>query len=210
MRRSSIVLMLCLLAVVGAWLFWPHSVQVPTRDEGVAATGGSAATAAEAAKLSATNDARAASVKPALPTLNTNKLAFRLANTTNSIRQLEATPHAILLANAFIDTEQPLDLNIPAHLKSAGDPGAYIVQARGVVDVHFRAALAAVGAQIVSYIPNNAYLVRASAGEMGALQRSPLVQAVLPYEPYYKLQSSLLGLAVNAQALPPGTALTLG
>src|ERR1017187_6167799 len=210
MRRSSIVLMLCLLAMVGAWLFWPHNVQVPTRDEGVAATGGSAATPAAPVKLSATKAAGTASVKPALPTLNTNKLAFRLANTTNSIRQLEAAPHAILLANAFIDTEQPLDLNIPAHLKSAGDPGAYIVQARGVVDVHFRAALAAVGAQIVSYIPNNAYLVRASAGEMGTLQRSPLVQAVLPYEPYYKLQSSLLGLAVNAQALPPGTALTLG
>src|ERR1019366_8961756 len=126
MRRSSIVLMLCLLAVVGAWLFWPHSMQVPTRDEGVAATGSTAAPAA-AANISATNATATVAAAPVLPTLNTNKLAFRLANTTNSIRQLEATPHAILLANAFIDTEQPLDLNIPAHLKSAGDPGAYIV-----------------------------------------------------------------------------------
>src|ERR1017187_6051930 len=146
MRRSSIVLMLCLLAMVGAWLFWPHNVQVPTRDEGVAATGGSAATAAEAVKLSATKAPGTASVKPALPTLNTNKLAFRLANTTNSFKQLQATPHAILLANAFIDTEKPLDLKIPAHLKAAGDPGAYIVQARSVTDARFRATLAAAGA----------------------------------------------------------------
>src|ERR1039458_5482949 len=108
MRRSSIVLMLCLLAVVGAWLFWPRSVPVPKRTGGGAATGGSAATAA-AVKLSATKAAGTPSVKPAFPTLNTNKLAFRLANTTNSIRQLEATPHGILLANAFIPTEQPLD-----------------------------------------------------------------------------------------------------
>src|ERR1017187_9353455 len=130
MRRSSIVLMLCLLAVVGAWLFWPRSVPVPTRGARGAATGSTAAPAA-AVKLPATKAAGTASVKPAFPTLNTSKLAFRLANTTNSIRQLEAAPHAILLVNAFIDPEQSLDLNIPAHLKSAGDPGAYIVQARG-------------------------------------------------------------------------------
>ena len=36
------------------------------------------------------------------------------------------------------------------------------------------------------------------------LAGSPLVQAVLPYEPYYKLQSSLLGLAVDAEAAAAG------
>ncbi len=51
---------------------------------------------------------------------------------------------------------------------------------------------------------------RLTAGGAGALAGSPLVQAVLPYEPYYKVQSSLLGLAVEQQPLPPGTALNLG
>ncbi|MGA2248307.1 MAG: LamG-like jellyroll fold domain-containing protein, partial [Verrucomicrobiota bacterium] len=156
-----------------------------------------------------TNGSAGASVAK-FPTLNTNKLAYRLSNTTNTLRQLQAKPHAILLANALIDTDKPLDLKIPAHLRSQGNPGAYIVQARGPIGAAFRAALAAARGGIVSYIPNNAYLVNLEAAAAGQLAGNPTVQAVLPYEPYYKLQSSLLGLAVNGEPLPPGTALTLG
>jgi alpha-tubulin suppressor-like RCC1 family protein/subtilisin-like proprotein convertase family protein len=202
MRKKVSLILSGLLAGAGAWLFWPHAGPQTTGRSDLVANGSTAA----AAKNSAAN----AAAKPSFATLNTNKLAFRLSNTTNSLRQLEATPHAILLANAFIDTDKPLDLKMPANLKAAGDPGAYIVQARGTVNAPFRAALAQAGAQIVSYIPNNAYLVRLTAGEAGALAGSPLVQAVLPYEPYYKLQSSLLGLAAGGQTLPPGTALNLG
>jgi subtilisin-like proprotein convertase family protein len=201
MKRRYVVLLLCFLAAAGVWLFWPHG-SPQTAGPGVGAANGSAA--------AVKNSFAPAAAKASVPTLNTNKLVFRLSNTTNSIRRLEAMPHAILLANAFIDTDKPLDLKIPSHLRSAGDPGSYIVQARGAVNAPFRAALAQAGAQIVSYIPNNAYLVRLTAGEAGALAGSPLVQAVLPYEPYYKLQSSLLGLAAGDQALPPGTALNLG
>jgi len=32
----------------------------------------------------------------------------------------------------------------------------------------------------------------------------------MPYEPYYKVQASLLDLAINQKPLPPGTYLTLG
>jgi subtilisin family serine protease len=206
-RRNRILTVVCLLAAVGAWLFWQHdrSKTAASGNNGAAPTVAAAKnTAAPAAKGSTT----ASSSK--FPTLNTNKLAFRLSNTTNSLHQLEANPHAILLANAFIDTDKPLDLKIPSHLKSSGDPGAYIVQARGSTDARFRATLEAAGAQVVSYIPNNAYLVNLSASAAGALASSGQVQAVLPYEPYYKIQSSLLGVAVNDQALPAGTALNLG
>ena len=113
---------------------------------------------------------RLPAVKSALTTLNTNRLAFRLANTTNSLKQLTTAPHAILLANAFIDTDAQLDLKIPAHLRSAGDPGSYIVQARGLITEEFRQALAAAGAAVISYVPNNAYLVRASADVAGKLR----------------------------------------
>src|SRR5208337_1280374 len=92
-----------------------------------------------------------------------NRFRFRLANTAKTIGELTRDPHAILLANALIDTEAKLDLAIPKNLQATGDPGAYIVQAHGPIDNAFRAMLAGAGAQIVSYIPNNAYLVNLSA-----------------------------------------------
>ncbi len=93
---------------------------------------------------------------------------------------------------------------MPGQLRPQGDPGAYIVQARGPIDNAFRAMLAAAGAQIVSYIPNDAYLVRLDQGGADALAANPLTQAVLAYEPYYKIQSPLLPLALVDTNLPPG------
>ncbi|HEX7653517.1 MAG TPA: S8 family serine peptidase, partial [Verrucomicrobiae bacterium] len=63
---------------------------------------------------------------------------------------------------------------------------------------------------IISYIPNNAYLVKISAGGAGLLGSNYRVQSVLPYEPYYKVQASLLGLALAQKPLPANTYLTLG
>jgi len=71
-------------------------------------------------------------------------------------------------------------------LQSQGDPGAYIVQARGPIGQCFRAMLARSGAEIVSYIPNDAYLVRAPAGVANGLTGNPLTQAVVPFEPFTK------------------------
>ena len=164
----------------------------------------------------------------------TNPFPWRLSNTSKTIGQLTGDRHAVLLENAFIDTGEPLNLSIPAHLRSPGDPGAYIVQARGPIGVAFRAMLARSGAEIVAYIPNDAYLVRAPAIIANGLATDPLTQAVIPYEPYYKISSSipvlvgprsfsaastdtnpaarltLLDLAVKQAPLPSGTFLTLG
>ena len=134
------------------------------------------------------------------PALRTNRLAYRLTNTSQPLRELMRREHAILLENALLDTESPLALPIPAHLRAQGDPGAYIVQARGPVDNAFRERLRAAGAEIIAYIPNNAYLVRASASRIAAL--ADVAQAVLPYEPYYKLKWPLLELAVTQKILP--------
>ena len=82
-------------------------------------------------------------------------------------------------------------------------------KSRGPIDDAFRAQLAAAGASIVSYIPNNAYLVRASKDVADGLSSGPQIQAVLPYEPYYKLKPGLLGLAVKYQPMPEGSQLNL-
>src|ERR1035437_3459211 len=202
-RKIWILTVVCLLALAAAWFYWPQDGRVAV------AVKNSAAPAALAGSAAATKVAAVTAPKT-FSVLNTNALAFRLANTPKSLGQLAGTRHAILLANALIDTDARLDLKIPSHLRSAGNPGAFIVQALGVIDARLRRQLGAGGAQIFPYIPNNAYLVRGRAGGAGALAGSPLVQVVLPYEPYYKLQPSLLGLAVAQEPLPPGTALNLG
>jgi len=123
---------------------------------------------------------------------------YRLNNTSKSIDQLARSDHALLLENALIDTSGK-PLAIPASLQSE-DPGSYIVQARGPVDGVFRAMLAAAGATIVSYIPNNAYLVTASQSAAQQIAAYPETQDVQPYEPYFKLKGELLRYAVEQPA----------
>src|SRR6516164_9648656 len=133
----------------------------------------------------------------------------RLTNTTRSLNDLKNRDTAILLQNALLDTEQPLSVAIPGQLQSTEDPGSYIVQSKGPINDAFRAQLKQAGAQIVSYIPNNAYLVRATKSVVDGLAAQPQTQAVLPYEPYYKLTPFLLDLAVKQQPLPDNGALNV-
>jgi len=106
----------------------------------------------------------------------------RLSNTTNSLSKLTRNPSAILLQNALLDTSLPISLSIPDSLKAQSGSGSYIVQARGPPDAAFRALVTRAGGSIVSYIPNNAFLVRASENSALGLRSSALVQSVLPYE----------------------------
>ncbi len=134
-------------------------------------------------------------------------LAHRLANTAKSLQELMASDQAVLLRNALIDTASGKPLNIPPHLKADGDPGSYIVQARGPLNNAFRAQLSAAGAAVISYIPNNAYLVRVNEAGANRLRALPQTQSVLPWEPYFKLDLRLLALAVKNQPLPEGETL---
>src|SRR2546426_3153292 len=113
------------------------------------------------------------SANPATNSDRAGRFAYRLSNTTKPLAQLIRSDHAILLQNALIDTEQPIELSIPEHLRAQGDPGSYIVQSRAPLDDAFRSSLKAAGAEIVSYIPNNAYLVRASAATAARLKADP-------------------------------------
>ena len=206
MRRN--ILILSLLAVAAVWLLWPGSERAvaPAAKSTLASV-----TKVSAVSSVATNQPTVASVQSSPSAVSaTNRFPYRLANTPKTIGELTVKPHAILLENALIDTELKPDLSIPKHLRAGGEPGAFIVQARGVIGAAFRAALAGAGAEIVSYIPNNAYLVRLSAAGAAGLSGHSLVQAVLPYEPYYKVQTTLLDRAVNQKPLPFGTDLTIG
>ena len=105
-------------------------------------------------------------------------------------------PRAILLENALIDTRNLLNFSFPPSLRSEAEPGCYIVQARNPLTAVFQRTLVANGATPISYIPNNACLVRMSAAVAQRLAADPAVASVLPYEPYYKIKSSLLDLVL--------------
>ncbi|HKQ37608.1 MAG TPA: S8 family serine peptidase [Verrucomicrobiae bacterium] len=128
-------------------------------------------------------------------------LAYRIKNTQRPLGELVYSDSAILLRNALFDAAEAAPLDIPAHLKAQGDPGSYVVQARGPIDQAFLARLKAVGAEIISYIPNNAYLVRAQGSVANQLAAAPETQSVLLWEPYFKLDLSLLARAVNNEPL---------
>ena len=113
--------------------------------------------------------------------------AYRLTNTSKSAAELGRSDTAVLLENAFIDTASATPWEVPEHLRATGDPGSYIVQSRGPLDAGFYVRLQEAGAAFVSYIPNNAALVRASAQQAQRLAGLPRIGAVLRYEPYYKL-----------------------
>jgi subtilisin-like proprotein convertase family protein len=134
------------------------------------------------------------------------RFAHRLSNTKESVSQLARRDHAILLENALLDTESALP-GIPAELQATDDPGTYIVQAKGPLTDSFRNLLQQAGATIISYVPNNAYLVRASGSALQNL--AAVAQAVLPYEPYYKLKPSLLDLALTQKPLPDDSTLNI-
>lgn len=125
---------------------------------------------------------------------------YRLSNTTRNVTELVRDPRAILLEDALLDTRLPLDMAFPAELHADGDPGCYIVQARNGLNHSFRQTLSRNGGTIVSYIPNQAYMVRLSSAAAKPLAEDPEVAAVLPYEPYYKIKPSLLQLVLAQNA----------
>jgi subtilisin family serine protease/subtilisin-like proprotein convertase family protein len=125
----------------------------------------------------------------------------RLTNSSKKLSELMRSDTAILLRNALLDTAEPALAEIPETLRSQGDPGSYIVQSRGVIGDAFRAEIQAAHGSIVSYIPNNAYLVEGGADVARTLSGAAGVSAVLPYEPYYKLEPTLLALVLENQPL---------
>ncbi len=205
-------LLLSVACFIGALYFWrlgeKHQPESPSR-------AGQPANAAAAAKPVATppearlksSYTKNLSTAPVVSINTSNSVAtqkpkgfpYRLSNTSQSVGALSHNSKAILLENALIDTSQPLNLGIPDKLKSHGDPGSYLVQANGSVDNAFRAQLKAAGLTIVSYFPNNTYLVTGSAA---AAAQVGSAGTVIPWEPYYKVKTSLMRTTLAGGGVP--------
>ncbi|MDB6067815.1 MAG: Peptidase and in kexin sedolisin [Pedosphaera sp.] len=208
-RRPLFWLFTSLLCLGGAIYFWQWGDRMAAEK---AAAHQAPATAAPAVQGGATPATTAPKPTPAASSAaaKSSPTAYRVSNTDRKVNQLLANDRAILLANALIDTTKPLDgLAIPDRLRAPKNSGSYVVVARDPLDEPFRALLNSSGASIISYIPNNAYLVRASEAGIQQLQADPRTASVVAYEPYYKLDSGLLGLAMEQKDLPSGMALNL-
>ncbi len=129
--------------------------------------------------------------------------SLRVANTSQSIRKLSVSDTALLLRNALIDTSTGETPEIPEQLRTEGEASSYVVQAKGVVTAAFRKTLRDHGAELVSYIPNNAYLVRIDPAQVEALRTEAGVGAMVVFEPYYKLAGKLLQQAVDDVPIAP-------
>ncbi len=218
--RTRTWFLISLLCFVGAAIFWQIAERKSARDQAdLAARRAAAAAAAPGTNANVSpapastpgapgTPAGATNAGPAVTRTNASAIAtnrflrHRLANTSKNVGELSRSDSSLILRNALIDSSAPVDLAIPAHLRSTGDPGSYVVQARGPLTDAFRAELSQAGATIVAYVPNNAYLVTATAEAAARLSASPRARVVLPWEPYYKLEPGLLDLAISQSALP--------
>ncbi|MBL9173902.1 MAG: S8 family serine peptidase [Verrucomicrobiales bacterium] len=219
-RRDQLAL--ALFALVCAFLAWrAHERGLFRRSSGPDPVASSAdESPSKASTAASVGSARTVPVKPrwvsvvglpkgAAPSRQDATMTNRLRNTDASVDVLMRNEHALLLRNALIDTANGEPLEIPASLRSSGPSEAWVVQAEGPITPGFRAELAAAGASIVSYVPNNALLVRASPDAAERLAVAGGVAAILPLEPYFKLTPRLLNLALHEEPLPEGVQLIL-
>lgn len=215
MRSRSLLLLGLGLLILGVGLFWWRQADRSAAAVNPSAPAGARAVAPGHSGRAATTNQQviAESTAPLVPSTRNSKttdpLTYRLSNTRKTIEQLLRDDNAVLLENALIDSKQPVGFQLPERLRSVGAPGSYIVQSRGALDDAFRRAVTAAGAEYVSYIPNNAWLVRATKAVAEQLAASPETQAVLPWEPVYKLKAELLSLAMEDKPLPPEAKLNL-
>ena len=191
MRFSSrtwfLLSLMLFAAALWMWLFAERFSAAHSRD---AAHAASAHPASPAVAPSTNASNKPHSAKPD---------SYRLTNTRQTVDQLARNSHALILRNALIDTALPVRMAIPKHLRSKGAPGSYIVQSDRPLDKDFYVELKRDGASYVGYIPNNAAVVQATPEQAKEMAQDPAFQAVLPYEPYYKLDSTLLPAAVEQE-----------
>jgi hypothetical protein len=100
----------------------------------------------------------------------------------------------IRLKTLAFDPKQDLPVRPPGglHAEAAPENRYYIVQSSTPIDGTFRKALSSCGAIIIGFIPERAYLVRASESAAVQLARIPAVRWLGPLEPELKIGPALL------------------
>ncbi|MCJ2563770.1 MAG: S8 family serine peptidase [Candidatus Thermoplasmatota archaeon] len=118
-----------------------------------------------------------------------------LASTKGEVYDAQVgDPHYLGINGLVFDTRNGEPL-VPAALRvtdyPAGGDGYYIVQFSGPVTEEHKESLARVGAEIVNYVPSNAFLVRMAHGLRSSLEKVQAVQWTGVFQPAYKIVPEL-------------------
>lgn len=88
-------------------------------------------------------------------------------------------------------TALPLDPELTLGALPAGQPAYYLVQFAGAVQGAWKAAVQATGAQLLEYIPDNAFVIRMTPEQANQVKGQANVRFVDPYQPGYKFNLAL-------------------
>jgi subtilisin family serine protease/subtilisin-like proprotein convertase family protein len=131
------------------------------------------------------------------------RFPYRLRNTVKTVGDLSKTETAILLNNATIDSSSKVPIWVPDHLRASEETESYLLQSVGPFDQVFdEASLKHLGITKVAYIPHNTWIVRMTPEMSQRIKGFRGTQAVLPFEPYFKLSDRLLEFAVMEADIP--------
>ncbi|HEX7152894.1 MAG TPA: S8 family serine peptidase [Thermoanaerobaculia bacterium] len=102
----------------------------------------------------------------------------------------------LALPGGALDTRRGVDLAVPSsrliHGYGAGVHGLHVVQLIAPPSAAWVEQLDAAGAEIVSYVPQNGYLIAATREAAGAIEALPFVQWVSPFHPHFKAKPAKL------------------
>ncbi|MCX8174298.1 MAG: S8 family serine peptidase [Thermoplasmata archaeon] len=111
----------------------------------------------------------------------------------NPAPQGEYVSDQILLKKLTFSTSAG-EPEIPTHLKMTAYPewvsGVYIVQMRGPIKENWKSQLSKY-CEVLSYIPWNAYTVKATFSQMEEIAKLPFVKWYGIYQPYYKVDNTV-------------------
>ena len=183
-RRPLMWFLLSVLCFIAAGYFWALGDRWATRKAAAppVASTNPAAAAVVASKPLVSNQSgafhlltRPRDLSPRAPGNLTPKTrtAHRLSNTSEPLRQFVRNPKAIVLKNALLDTTRPTHLEMPESLRAHGDPGAYIVQARGDSTPAFRALISRPAAPLWPMSPTTPCWCAAPASPFNNLRPTP-------------------------------------
>ena len=123
-----------------------------------------------------------------------------LAQIPGEVREPQSDPR-LLLDYASFDPLTGLP-EVPPALRATVDTNLWIVQFQGTPTDRDRSVVETTGGRLHGYLPNDAYVVRMTAGTAAALAVQPEVRWVGNYEPAYRLQAEIRNALLANPQLP--------